>query len=579
MKRSSSPHPGYPRPVSGVALPAWRVRVRHIATLLTLGMVLGGCGEREETPLGPAATTAIVPTEVGVAVSATDKERNAVDLGSPTASVSSAGGTPSASPAAAIGSSIPFAPKPGPFANSVSACDDCVFADLPIGFSFTYFGTAYTTFNLSSNGFIGFTAGMSDGCCSGGTMPFNDGIDNIIAAAWTDLYPAGGGGIFYETRGQAPNRHLVVAYQNLPWCCESGTNRVTTQIVLYEGSNAIEIHTTNQSVGHIYTQGAEDANGFQAALLSGRSAANYGLMNDAVRFTTFGNFWTVRSPLPSARQRPAVAAVGGLLYAVGGLNSAGTALSSVVAYTPSSNRWTTKAALPSPRQGGNGAAAIGGKVYLAGGFNTAGTLTRTLYAYNPGTNTWATKTNMPVASGCGGSAAIGGKLYVFTGCTLLSTGVQVSAGFLHRYDPTTNTWTTLRQAPEAHFQPAVTTIGGKLYVAGGNTGSGATSGRLDMYDPATNTWTALNTMPTARVAAAGAAVAGLLYVIGGRNATTYRNTVEVYNPATDQWGVLTPIPTARAGLGVALINSDGRLYAVGGRNSTGVLANSERYTP
>jgi N-acetylneuraminic acid mutarotase len=576
MTYSASPLTDHPGRCSGAAIPAVRVRLRQ-AALLTLGLAIGGCSQREETPFGPAAMD---PTEATVAaISPTDKERNAVDLGSPTASASSASGTPSVTPAAATGSSIPFAPKPGPFAHSVSACDDCTFEGLPIGFSFTYFGNTYTTFNLSSNGFIGFTPGMPSGCCAGRTMPLNDGINNIIAAAWTDLYSSGGGGIFYETRGQAPNRFLVVAYQNLPWCCEFGVNRVTTQIVLYEGSNAIEIHTTNQSVGHIYTQGVEDTNGFQAAFLSGRSAANYGLTSDAVRFTTSGNFWTARAPLPSARQGPGVVAVGGVLYAIGGLNSAGTALSSVVAYAPSSNSWTTKAALPSARQGGNGAVAISGRLYLAGGFNSAGTLTRTLYAYNPSTNSWAARATMPAASGCGGSAAIGGKLYVLTGCTLLSTGAQVSTELLHRYDPSTNTWTTLRQAPDAHFRPAVAAIGGRLYVAGGNTGSGATSGRLDMYDPATNTWTTLSAMPTARVAAAGAAVAGHLHVIGGRNGTTYLSTVEAYNPVTNSWGVRAAIPTARAGLGVSLISSDGRLYAVGGRNSTAVLAIHERYTP
>jgi N-acetylneuraminic acid mutarotase len=333
-----------------------------------------------------------------------------------------------------------------------------------------------------------------------------------------------------------------------------------------------------QRAGHIYTQGVEDASGVQAAFVPGRSAENYELTNDALRFTTVGDFWTTRASLPSARQRPAAAAVGGVLYTIGGLSSTGTVLNSVVAYTPGSNSWSTKAALPSARYGANGAAAISGKIYLAGGFNSAGTLTRTLYAYNPSTNAWATKSGMPVASGCGGSAAISGRLYVFTGCTLLSTGVQVSAGLLHRYDPSTNTWSTLPQAPEVHVQPVVAAIGGKLYVAGGSTASGASGGQLHMYDPTTNAWSTLSAMPTARVAAAGGSDGSLLYVMGGRTGTTYLRTVEAYNPITQSWGALANIPSARAGLAVSFINNDGRFYAVGGRNSTNVLAKNERYT-
>jgi hypothetical protein len=61
---------------------------------------------------------------------------------------------------------------------------------------------------------------------------------------------------------------------------------VTSQVILYERRSAIEIHTTHQDAGHIYTQGVENADGTAAAFLSGRVAADYGLVNDAVRFAT-----------------------------------------------------------------------------------------------------------------------------------------------------------------------------------------------------------------------------------------------------------------------------------------------------
>ena len=553
-----------------------RVALRALpAGLVALGLVFEGCGERPETPLGPAAATESTGA-TGDAVQA-DKERNAVDLGPAASARSMAMGTLSVSVAGATAGSIPFAPEPGPFANTVPPCDDCVYEGLPIGFSFTFFGNPYTTFNISSNGFIGFSPGMSSGCCSGRTIPFADGFDNIIAAAWTDLYPPGGGEVSYETRGRAPNRYLVVAYQNLPWFPESdGPNRVTTQIILYEGTNTVEIHTANQSAGHTYTQGIEDGSGTQAAFLMGRVAANYGLTNDGVRFTM--PFWTARAALPSARRRSAVAAANGVLYAIGGLNSAGTAVKSVVAFNPSTNAWSTKAPLPAARQGFNAAAAIGGTIYLAGGKDAAAALTRTLYAYNSSTNTWSTRANMPVASACGGSAVISGKLYVFSGCTRSSAGAQIAARLLHRYDPSTNLWTALHNAPVAHIDPAIGVISGKLYVVGGNDGvTGVAIRRLDVYDPATNTWSTKAAIPTARTAPAGAAIGGKLHVIGGRNGGTYLNTVEAYDPVTDSWAARPAMPTPRSGLGVGVISS--LLYAVGGANGTSVLARSERYTP
>jgi N-acetylneuraminic acid mutarotase len=536
---------------------------------------LSGCSQQDSTlaPTGPELSQA-----AGTLTDPADKEANRADRGSAGLSSQVTSGSNSFSTAAASANIIPFDPEPGPFANRGPSCDDCVSTGLPIGFAFSFFGTSYTTFNLSSNGFIEFGAIISQGCCVGRSIPLADGIDNIIAAAWTDLYPGGGGLISYETRGRAPTRYLVVDFQDIPWCCEFGVPRVSTQIILYEGSNAIEIHTANQQTGHTYTQGIEDASGTQAAFIPGRVAANYGIVNDAVRFTTSSGSWTTRTALPSARRGLAAATASGLLYAIGGANSAGTALKTVQMYNPSTNSWTTKVSLPVARQSGNGATHISGTIYLPGGQDAAGVITRTLYAYKISTNTWSTKTNMPVFSGCGGSGVISGKLYVYSGCTRTATGSQTAAALLHRYDPVANSWTTLPGAPAVHVQPAVTVVGGKLYVAGGNAGGGAVTGRVDVYNPGTNSWATIPSMRTPRVASAGGLVGGKLYVVGGRNGSTYYNTVEVYDPLTNSWTSAAGMPTTRGALGVGVIS--GALYAIGGRNAaTTALNANERLTP
>jgi N-acetylneuraminic acid mutarotase len=221
--------------------------------------------------------------------------------------------------------------------------------------------------------------------------------------------------------------------------------------------------------------------------------------------------------------------------------------------------------------------AINNLMYVAGGHDAAGALTRTLYAYNMGTNLWSTKAVMPVFSSCGGSAVIAGKLYVFSGCTRSSTGAQIAAGLLHRYDPGTNSWSTLKAAPTPHFQPVVSGMNGKLYVVGGNSASSAATGRVDMYDPATNTWATRATMPTARLGMAGVSLGGKLHVFGGRNGATYLSTVEAYDPLTNTWTSRASMPTPRSLLGVSGVS--GSLYAVGGRNTVSALATNERYTP
>ncbi|MFT5602639.1 MAG: hypothetical protein ACI9N1_002898, partial [Flavobacteriales bacterium] len=93
---------------------------------------------------------------------------------------------------------------------AVTLSDDAISGILSVGFDFTFFGNTYSDFYISSNGFISFDATVSQGCCSGGTFPAADAVNNVIAWAWNDLYPPGGGSITYETVGTAPNRRLLV---------------------------------------------------------------------------------------------------------------------------------------------------------------------------------------------------------------------------------------------------------------------------------------------------------------------------------------------------------------------------------
>jgi hypothetical protein len=188
-------------------------------------------------------------------------------------------------------SSIPFNPEVGPFANlasPVSGCDDCTTGlVIPIGFNFSFFGNVYSVVNISSNGFIGFDAGMYHGCCGGYHIPSSDGTNNLIAAAWTDLYPVAAGDIFYETRGVSPNRRFIVYYDTVVEYRNSG-RYVVTQIVLHEVDSSIEIHSArlDSLLSHVYTQGVENASGTVGLTLPGRNALNFSLTNDGVRFGT-----------------------------------------------------------------------------------------------------------------------------------------------------------------------------------------------------------------------------------------------------------------------------------------------------
>ncbi|MBT6745437.1 MAG: T9SS type A sorting domain-containing protein [Flavobacteriales bacterium] len=176
-----------------------------------------------------------------------------------------------------------FAPLPGTGTN-VPLGDDQVSPNLPIGFAFNFFGLTYTDFYISSNGFLSFQDDGS-GCCAGQVLPNTNAPNNLIAFQWSDLNPNDGGTIEYLTVGVAPNRVLIININGIPHYGSGGTAIVTTQILLYEGSNIIEIHTTDAIPdAGIITQGIENSNGTIGYSVPGRNGSNWSATNDFVQF-------------------------------------------------------------------------------------------------------------------------------------------------------------------------------------------------------------------------------------------------------------------------------------------------------
>lgn len=177
-----------------------------------------------------------------------------------------------------------FAPVVGT-GTAVALLDDDVAENLPIGFSFRFFDNSYTTFGISSNGFMYFGSQVN-GCCTGQAIPTAGTPNNYIAFAWEDLDPDGAGTIEYYTVGTAPNRRLILDIESVPHYPGPGpNNNITTQIQLWEGCGQIEIHTTTQPEGvDVHTMGIENSTGTIGFAAPGRNASTWTATNDYVAF-------------------------------------------------------------------------------------------------------------------------------------------------------------------------------------------------------------------------------------------------------------------------------------------------------
>ncbi|MBL7765506.1 MAG: T9SS type A sorting domain-containing protein [Chitinophagaceae bacterium] len=113
--------------------------------------------------------------------------------------------------------------------------DDVIYGNLPIGFTFNYAGTAYTTFTASTNGFI------EMGPTSMAFLyynPLNGSRNNIIAPFGADLKNnSTTASLKYVTAGVAPNRVLIVQWEHYSYF--GGNGDLNLQIWLYESSDCI----------------------------------------------------------------------------------------------------------------------------------------------------------------------------------------------------------------------------------------------------------------------------------------------------------------------------------------------------
>jgi hypothetical protein len=119
-----------------------------------------------------------------------------------------------------------------------SATGDDSTQTLPIGFSFNYCGTAYTTAIVCTNGWL--ELGTTYLEASHANVLASTIVKPIIAGLWDFLCDDDSSDIQYTTLGSSPNRIYVVQWKQIRWQYCDG-ERENFQVRLYETSNKIEI--------------------------------------------------------------------------------------------------------------------------------------------------------------------------------------------------------------------------------------------------------------------------------------------------------------------------------------------------
>jgi DNA-binding CsgD family transcriptional regulator/N-acetylneuraminic acid mutarotase len=279
-----------------------------------------------------------------------------------------------------------------------------------------------------------------------------------------------------------------------------------------------------------------------------------------------------RQPIPGVRPRnvASVIAILLLVVAVGFLLARREAAfpTKIIQITPTpESRWHALAALPTARSG-LAVTAYENQVYAIGGDSAQG-VTGVLERYDPANDSWVELAKKPVPVADVNAAVIGGKIYVPGGRT--STGAVTNV--LEIYDPRQGSWEDGKNLPIAISAYAMAPFEGRLYLFGGWDGKKYLDS-VYIYDPGLQQWTELTAMPEARGFASAAVAEDRIYVIGGYNGSQALAVNEVFTPhlegLSSAWNKVEALPFGRYNIGIATIADN--VYIIGGQEATGSLS-------
>ena len=227
------------------------------------------------------------------------------------------------------------------------------------------------------------------------------------------------------------------------------------------------------------------------------------------------------------------------------------------------------------------AVSVDGKLYLMGGRGD-----RPVEVYDPAANSWRVIGSAPIELHHFQPVAVGQNIYAIAAFTCCYPN-EPSIADIYVFDTTTEQWSTQGSMPSSRVRGAAAAVLWQehIYVVGGNTSghSGGAVAWLDRYNPETNTWEVLSDAPDARDHFAAVVVDGQLVAAGGRATSqpdSFANTIaatNVYDFSTGAWRVGADIPTQRAGAVAA--GAGNELIIAGGEASgrSAAFATTEAY--
>ncbi len=290
------------------------------------------------------------------------------------------------------------------------------------------------------------------------------------------------------------------------------------------------------------------------------------------RPTTWSLLSSSNGSAPTARHEAAGVTVGGKFYLIGGRGSRPTQ-----EYDPVDRTWTVRGFPPFEVHHFQ-PVVVDGLVYVVGAFtgnypNEANV--NLVYTWNPETNVWTAVAAIPSGRrrGSAGTVVYDGKIYLVGGNNQGHNGG--ARPWFDCFDPQTNTWSVLADAPRARDHFLASVVGNRLVLAGGRTTTlpnpfDSTIPEVDVYDFTSGVWkTIAEDIPTERAGTMAVPVGRHVVVVGGESDSMFpaHGDVEALDVYSERWTTLPSLVTPRHSGGIGTFN--GCIIAASGSGNQG----------
>jgi N-acetylneuraminic acid mutarotase len=278
--------------------------------------------------------------------------------------------------------------------------------------------------------------------------------------------------------------------------------------------------------------------------------------------------WTTGASSPIVRAEAVGGMVNGILYVFGGFNNEGSDTTSIPlqsecdSYNPATNTWTRLVSFPEPFTHSQ-EVIVGTNIWFCGGYigNHPGPGTTHVWIYNTLNDSWSRGPDLPQARGAGAAALVGNTIYFTGGMDITRTIDENTTWGLDLTNQSAG-WVQMANLPNGRNHVAAASLGGYLYVIGGQHGQEdgqAAQNEVDRYDPTSNSWTVMASLPVnagkSHITEGTLVYDGRIIVIGGE--TGYNDPqryIVDYDPTTNTWSQLGLLPAARSTVVAGIVN-------------------------